>query len=481
MLVLQRLRESLALILIALLPFHAFLVTVLTKAIQGPSHAPMGEIAVWKEGVLAIILLLALIEIVTSRESRVTSKRFKLDVLDILIIALFVLGVAVTAYSELETRNFIYGVRYDFVPLIAFLILRRVSWSKWFMDLLPHVLYFTGFAVVLYSLCSRFFPIEWFTWLGYSDLHSLYLPDGPLAAFQQIGDSATRRVQGPMSGPNQLGLWLLIPLSISLVRLRDVWGKEAQWRFLSYATFTGLAILYTFSRAAFIGAAVIVTMVFWPHIRAMDRKWTIGGVVFLLSLLASAALFAPNLVLRAASSRGHIENPLKAIQTMISHPLGLGLGTAGPASNRTSDTCVMLEQGSDPTWAVVHPDLCVFVGGFKFQPDDRACNCPFLPENWYLQIGVEMGWSGLGLYIALVILVLRRLLKLRIQYSEFSMKKGSIQFLILNSTFCIFAGVGVAALFLHAWEDSAIAYTVWVLIASSLQPFAAGKDSTRVA
>jgi hypothetical protein len=37
----QRIRESLALILIALLPFHALAVTLLTKLIAGPGHAPL--------------------------------------------------------------------------------------------------------------------------------------------------------------------------------------------------------------------------------------------------------------------------------------------------------------------------------------------------------------------------------------------------------------------------------------------------------
>jgi hypothetical protein len=37
-----------------------------------------------------------------------------------------------------------------------------------------------------------------------------------------------------------------------------------------------------------------------------------------------------------------------------------------------------------------------------------------------------------------------------------------------QAVFLMFLGVSIAALFLHAWEDSAVAYTVWVLCAAGL-------------
>ncbi len=44
---LQRFRESLSLILIAVLPMHAMLVTVATHALSGQNHAPLAAIALW--------------------------------------------------------------------------------------------------------------------------------------------------------------------------------------------------------------------------------------------------------------------------------------------------------------------------------------------------------------------------------------------------------------------------------------------------
>jgi hypothetical protein len=144
-----------------------------------------------------------------------------------------------------------------------------------------------------------------------------------------------------------------------------------------------------------------------------------------------------------------------AMENIVRHPLGLGLGSAGPASNRTSDACVFLSADGDASWAEGHPELCVFLGETQVLPLDRVCTCPFLTENWYLQIGVEMGIAGFLLFFLLIICILLQLAR----------KKNV---LLHYSTFFAFLGVSIAALFLHAWEDSAVAYTLWILTAASL-------------
>ena len=68
-----------------------------------------------------------------------------------------------------------------------------------------------------------------------------------------------------------------------------------------------------------------------------------------------------------------------------------------------------------------------------------------------VEMGVEMGVLGLALFAMLVIVILRRL--------------GKSPFVFL-----VFLGISIAALFLHAWEDSAVAYTVWVLLGLFIPP-----------
>lgn len=455
---LQRVREWLTLGLIVLLPFHALAVTVLTKLIAGPGHAPLSMIAFWKEGLLGLIIVIALLEILKTKNR---SQTLRLDLLDDLILFLIGLALFVTgSQSSIAAMPFALGFKYDFIPLVAFLILRRVDWSDVFKMRAVLSILWVAFITSVYGIATLFLPDSFFTLLGYSDLHSLYVANGPIAAFQQIGGSSLHRIQSTFSGPNQFGIWLLLPIGLIASHVIPDFSKRKQssWFFSKTPSPAArvlpfIALALTFSRAAWIGAFVIVVLAIYPWFKAHITRGRVLGAGFLgAALLFVALALFPNTLLRLSSTRGHIERPIEAIQKMIAHPFGLGLGSAGPATNRSSDTCVMLRPEDDPSWAKPHPELCVFLGEKQVQPVDRTCNCPFVPENWYLQIGVELGWLGFVLYMALIVLVLRKL---------------SVIGYRLSGIFYAFLAVSIAGLFLHSWEDAAIAYTTWLMIASN--------------
>jgi hypothetical protein len=329
---LPRLRERLTLVLLALLPFHALGVTLLTRVVAGPNQAPMGALALWKEALLAVVLLLALIEIVRSGDLK---KALKLDRFDTCILVLAA-ALAVTSFlAGTPLAQIAYGIRYDLVPLAAFVILRRVPWGDAFLARLPFVLGGAVLAAVVYGLLTLAMPASFFTALGYSDLHSLYIPSGPVAPFQQIGGTALRRLQGAMSGPNQFGIWLaaLLPVVLAL---------GGRWRRF-VAPLALLAILLSFSRAAWIAAAAVMLVSFWPALRKLSVTAVTVLCVGILALSAAVLAFFPSVILRLESSADHLRNPIEALGIMVSEPLGRGLGSAGPAHNRVSDACVLLE------------------------------------------------------------------------------------------------------------------------------------------
>ncbi len=454
---LQKVRENLALVLLALLPFHAFLVTVLTKMIVGEGHPPLTILALWKEAILGIILLCALADIfrpVRNKKGQWSFDPLKsVDLIDgcILIAAFWASKVPYWFRLPILTPEFIFGFKYDFIPLIAFFILRRVQWSPDFLKRATKILLGSGVIIAVYGIISAFLPLGFFTSLGYSGLHSLYSAEGPLAAFQQIGGTSIRRIQSVMSGPNQLGLWLLIPIGILL---SQYFGKKAVSGQRSAVSFGILlvALVMTFSRAAWIAFIVMAIVVIVQKTPKLHRKKIAFGALGLIPCAIIVALLFPSVFLRIQSSSDHFRKPVEAVDVLLKHPLGLGLGTAGPASNATSETCVQLEGGSDITWAKDRPDLCVFVAGIQMQPADHACDCPVLTENWYLQWAVEMGWVGLVVSLMLPFFILRK----RIADSD-------KRIVILS-----YIGLSVAGLFLHAFEDAAVAYTIWILLAISL-------------
>ncbi len=428
----QRLRERLTLVLLALLPFHALGVTVLTRIVAGPGRSPLGAVALWKEALLAVVLLLALAEVVRGG----WKKSARLDRIDWAVIVVALSLAFGTFFVGVPLKQAAYGVRYDLVPLAAFLVLRRARWSEGFLKTLPNVLAGAVAVAVVYGLATLVLPASFFSALGYSDLHSLYVPDGPVAPFQQVGGTALRRMQGAMSGPNQLGIWLacVLPVVLALPPRRR----------RRLAPIALLAVLLTFSRAAWIATAAVLLVSFWPAIRTLPARTVAIACTGVLAVILAATAFFPQVVLRVESSSDHLKRPAEALAIMALAPFGRGLGSAGPANNRVADACVFLEEGSDPSWAVAHPNLCVFVGGTQVQPDG-GCDCPVLPENWYLQLGVEGGWIAMLAFIVLVVLVIRRLWP--------------------TPPAMGLLAVAIAGLFLHAWEDAAVAYTSWILCA----------------
>ena len=454
---LSSLRERLALALTVLLPLHALLVTVGTKVLLGPHHAPMSVLAVWKEVFLLLILCLGIVEII--RQWHVSP--WRLDAMDYCIIGLLLSAVFVQLFiAPASMQSVVFAIKYDVVPLILFAVLRRVEWSEVFKRRTLLAVVTLGVALSLYGLCTLFLPEQFFLSLGYSPANSLYTPDQPLSAFQLLHESVIHRVQSTMSGPNQFGLWLLLPLSILLVCLSSVWRILPRFILLPSMAIVVLALFFTFSRTAWVAAFVLSMLSACSQIdRLTLRRWLLPTSLLFVCIGVAAVIAAPTALLRMSSSRGHITLPLSALSSMIRHPLGQGLGSIGPASNAVSEACVFLRDQDDPVWAKEYPDLCVFTGEQKVQPLSRECRCSRLAENWYLQIGVELGWFGLACFVSLMILLLVtwRRLGASLHTDAFA-----------ATAFLFFAGVAAGGIFLHAWEDSAVAYTSWLFLAVAL-------------
>ena len=483
---LQRIRHHLVFLLVILLPFHALFVTLGTKLIEGPGHAPLSSLAIWKEVLMALIFLIGIIEIAGVNGKKLFALvkgrpwNFHLDAPVWCILGLLFIAFLLIAGGEPPSfASFIFGFKYDFVPLIFFLLLAQLQWDEEFLHsrIFPALL-IVGGIVSLYGIITLFFPQSFFSFLGYSDAHSLYAPGSSLSAFQQVSDTGIRRIQSTFSGPNQFGLWLLLPWSIGVVKLLKRFSsseesaeaddesrspsillrigfstRSAPLRSLEEnitLLLTASAIFLTFSRSAWIAAFIIVMV-------AMGMTQKRSALVTRYSLLVTGLLvsvlliwfISPELLLRSISNRHHFERTREGIISIIQKPFGYGLGSAGPASNRVSDACLYFDDGADTSWAQDRSDFCLFVGNTQVQPtiDQKVCHCPLLPENWYVQIGIELGIFGFAIFLALTFFVLNRLLALR--YTQ---------------TFLTFLGISIAAMFLHAWEDSAIAYTVWGLV-----------------
>ncbi len=433
-------RERLTLGFLALLPFHALFVTVAPHL-----FGIGGGVFLWKEIILGLMLSLALLEVLQQKEWRSP------DVFDGLLLSILFYSIVISFSLDVPLKQFVFGFKYDVVPLVSFIILRRVPWSPSFLKNIQTILLIDAVFLCVYGIATLFLPDLFFAFLGYSDLHSLYIPDGALAPFQYLEASSLRRMQSAMSGPNQLGIWLLLPLSILMSQWKDWRVASGIWQF-ALGFLLCIGILLTFSRSAWIAACVLLVIGLCSRTSFKLSSIALHLLKIALPILLCIALIVPfiprSILLRANSSLHHVRKPMQAVSLMIQHPFGLGLGSAGPASNAVSDACVFLSKDADALWAKAHSNLCVFKGDTQVQPLDHTCSCPVLTENWYLQWGVEMGFFGLIVSLFIPLLLIH-------QHWHDAQKRWIL---------FAYIGVSIAGLFLHSFEDSAVAYTVWMLL-----------------
>jgi hypothetical protein len=243
------------------------------------------------------------------------------------------------------------------------------------------------------------------------------------------------RPQATLRGPNPLGAFLVLPFC--LLVLKVVQDKRRDAKTVLGFLLIGLAMLFTFSRsawlAALIGTAGILLYTFRDKLRSLSKAWFIAGAVLIIGF----CIFTLNnktmrvIILREENSSSvrlsdDIRSSLtkEAWEDVISNPLGRGLGNAGPVSVLDSN--------------------------------DRGR----IAENYFLQTAQETGWLGLVLFIAIQLLLLVKLWSLRANGLA----------LVAFVTLC---GLTVANLTLHTWADETVSIMWWsfagAIIGSSLK------------
>jgi hypothetical protein len=236
------------------------------------------------------------------------------------------------------------------------------------------------------------------------------------------------RVQSTQRGPNPLGAYLVIIVTAGLVSLMTL-KRRGQSALLTLAG--GIVLIYTYSRSAYLGAAIAGLIAGWLML-ARYRRWLIAGLISLLVLFGLSLFLLrdndrfQNIFFHtdetSQSARSSNEDRLSALQDglaeVASQPLGNGVGAAGPAS--------------------VHN-----------QPDVR------ISENYYMQLGQETGWLGLGLFLVLTGLIGYRLCLRRTVPWAIVLLASGLGLIVVN---CLS----------HAWTDPTLAYVWWLLAGLTL-------------
>jgi len=229
----------------------------------------------------------------------------------------------------------------------------------------------------------------------------------------------TLRWQGIFAGPNNYGYFLVafLPLILQAFPLKLA---ERKSRFtkqilpnLAVNLLWMAAILATLSRTAIIGVLVVFALTKLNRWKSHKKRAYGIGVFALLGIIGLS-------VLKGSSTIAHIHAKLWSLSYVFEHPRGYGLGSSGPAIHH---------------------------------------NGTMLPENYFIQLLIDIGRIWFFLWIVTV----RFCAKKQIKAVSSLTRQQFVEADILRAY-----GIGCIALlamwiFLHVFEDSMINYAFFVL------------------
>lgn len=285
--------------------------------------------------------------------------------------------------------------------------------------------------VCLLGLAQYYLPKDIMTHFGYS------IDRGVKPDFAIDNKPDLPRVFSTLRDPNSLGAYLILPITL----LSLAWIKKRSARVLV----SGLLILHvlvlflTFSRSALIGAFVSVILVLFWQYNAKTQKFIrkywliILGAFLVLAIgifIARDQYVIQNVVFHSDentkqtdSNNLHLDFARDGVIAIAKNPLGHGPGTAGLVSIQS--------------------------------------NHVVLTENYFIQIGYEVGVFGLALLIYLMYLIVNRLYKRKDAYSK--------------AMIASFFGLTICAMLLHTWSNEAVACQWWLLLGLLLYDYRANR------
>lgn len=403
-------------LVIFLMPFHAFL-TIWASDTFGHYTA----LRLWKEALLVIAGIGALFLIFTDKKIRTHTLGRRLVWLIIFYMAINVLWGAVAFYSDSVSAK---AIGYGLIVNLRFLIFFLLCWalvlrlsrlrSNW-----QWLLLWPAAIVVVFGLLQVFvLPKDFLSFFGYSTM--------TIEPFETINnDNQFVRIASTLRGPNALGAYLLIPLSVLGILILK--GKQNRKQL---ALFVGaLAVLFfSFSRSAWIGAFLALAVIFlvkYPKIYAKRSFFLVSSGILAVAIFGFVILqdntrfqnivwhTNDNSTVQTSSNSVRADALADGADDLANEPLGEGPGTAGPAS---------------------------------VYNDGKAR----IAENYYMQIAQETGWIGLIAFL---------LINVGVGYLLWLRRTDTLALGLLASLI----GISFINLLSHAWTDDTIAYIWWGL------------------
>ncbi len=422
-------------LLLIYMPFHVFIVQWLSLY--------TGGLAVWKGLKDAIALFLVALTVILVWLKRKQTREFNWFVwlaLAYAAVHFLVWALNPGIYKDSALLGSVYNNR-----LLWFLVLGmgvRLLWPKINENGVLRVVIFVSTLVCALGILQYFLPKDLLEHFGYSVARGVK----PMFFIDDKPDLP--RIMSTLRDPNSLGAFLILPITILFYKFFTVVRQKRQL-IAGLLFLHGLTLFLTFSRSSWLGAVVAVIVLAALALRAKFVPWLLKYWPLLLGvflLVTSVALMykdqyaVQNILVHSDESTAakaqydsngyHVLYARKGLEGIANHPEGNGPGTAGLVS-------------------IQHPDK------------------GFLTENYYIQVGYEVGMLGLLIFLAVNVLIYRELMR----------RKSLLPAALLAS----FWGYVVCNMLLHTWSNEAVASQWWLLAGFAAgAPLVANKKTTKL-
>jgi O-antigen ligase len=405
--------------ILVLLPFHEFLTTWI-----GANYGHLDLWRIWKEIIIIVSFPFALY--LTIRRSDL--RRWLLH--DRLVRAIFIyavinviVGLWAVKTHKVNTSALGDGLIIDLrFPLFLLLVAVACSYSELLKKNWRSILLAPAALVVIFGIVQLFLPYNFLQHFGY----------GPktIPAYETVNQKIQyHRIQSTLRGANPLGAYLVLVIpALAIIKTK---ARLARILFLAASL---VALFFTYSRSAWVGLILsLVALGYLIWINPKRRK-LFAAVCILIAIIAALLVIALRNNPTAEdvffhTNKNSSNSSSNAVRTnaeevgfkdMIKHPLGGGVGSAGPASAHNN-----------------HPAK--------------------IAENYFIQVGQETGLEGLSVFIAINIIVGVRLWRKR---------QDKLAVLLLVSLF----GITFINMLSHAWADDTLSLLWWGLAGIVLTP-----------
>lgn len=353
----------------------------------------------------------------------------------ITFIIILIFGVSVSLRKWKSIFDIFVGIKYGLLYLFIFLSATFIGYIRksksWIMHhessigkFIKFLKYLLTTTLLVWFLRQglKFIQPDIFLHIGYGPLNDFKFGVKP-PIYYLTGYQWTARRQGIFSWPNNYGYFLIafLPAIIYFFKqkfasIKEFFSAKKQTILnISVIILRILAIIVTLSRTAFIWWIVGLALINIQRIK--EHKKIARGIL----ILCIAGLVGIS-ILKWASTLGHITAKFGSIKYVIDQPSGYGLWTSWPA--------------------VLH-------------------NGTILPENYYLQLMLDIWTVGFLLRALLIIQITRLATKIQKSFEAITSDEKTI-YLIWKWLNIWRVCLLVMGIFLHVFEDSMINYLFFI-------------------